>query len=283
MDVRFLLATEPSLTHEDRIARSSEMRSASTPSADMTSSFDFAAAPLRSSITLSTGSSFSYTPLPDDYYSREAEYDYAAAHDYLNSLDSESETDEPDTPPLDYIGTGTPLFTPRLLAKILQAKAAGRPLQVCNPNVGRGKDETKRNSSNGRNKRSREDESDDELYRTKQVPDSKVSNAAIARKPRLKRPKGWKGWALVEVSSSEDEKAGKKLYDEEGRMIEQKVGEDSEIDSQAERVKSHLGWKGWALVQNPQDQSKLIKLDAPPLVLATRATRSGRTFGDGSG
>ncbi|KIO24071.1 hypothetical protein M407DRAFT_26507 [Tulasnella calospora MUT 4182] len=462
MDIRLLLATEPSSTHEDRIARSRAIRSFSTDtthSADSTSSLQSAAAQLRrdaarvlqgffdsqsrrstsrgasptacapapvrsatptmsdhttpiaplhpfprkskaqrstsklalapttcsaqssvasmgseevasSSTALSIGSSFSYTPLPDDYYSREAEYDYAAAHDYLNSLDSESEAEEPDTPPLDYMGTGTPLFTPRLMAKVLQAKAAGRPLQVSHSNArvrkikdkkpkkkdgskkdGKGKDKAKKNfSSDGRNrsvsmvssgasgghrksqggerasvgsKRSREDESDDELYRTKTGPYSDASSTPTAHEPPVKRPKGWKGWALVEVSSSEDEKVGANanLYDEDGRRIKsqstepqsQNVEEESELDSEAERMRSKPGWKGaliarliaaspfasvfvpqqtdfpliisldsvgWALVKDPPDRTKLIKLDAPPLVLTTRATRSGRTFGD---
>lgn len=427
MDIRLLLATEPSSTHEDRIARSRAIRSFSTDtthSADSSSSFHSAAAQFRrdaarvlqgffdgqtrrstsrgasptacapapvrvatptisdhttpipplqpvpkkskgqrntsklalapttcsaqssvasmgseevasSSTALSIGSSFSYTPLPDDYYSREAEYDYAAAHDYLNSLDSESEAEEPETPPLDYMGTGTPLFTPRLMAKVLQAKAAGRPLQVSNTNArvrkikdkkpkkkdghkkdGKGKDKAKKkSSSDGRNrsvsmtssaafgghrksqggerasvgsKRSREDESDDELYRTKNGPYSDASSTPTAHEPPVKRPKGWKGWALVEVSSSEDEKVGANLYDEDGRRIKSQsaepqslnVEEDSELDSEAERMKHKPGWKGWALVKDPPDRSKLIKLDAPPLVLTTRATRSGRTFGD---
>lgn len=289
-----------------------------------------------SSTALSIGSSFSYTPLPDDYYLREAEYDYAAAHDYLNSLDSESEAEEPETPPLDYMGTGTPLFTPRLMAKVLQAKAAGRPLQVSSSNQrvrkikdkkqkkkdgskkdGKGKDKAKKNSSSDSrhragsmassgasdghrksqggerasvgSKRSREDESDDEHYRTKNGPYSDASSTPTAHEPPVKRPKGWKGWALVEVSSSEDEKPTSNLYDEDGRRIKsqstepqsQQVEEESELDSEAERMKHKPGWKGWALVKDPPDRSKLIKLDAPPLVLTTRATRSGRTFGDG--
>lgn len=274
-----------------------------------------------SSTALSIGSSFSYTPLPDDYYLREAEYDYAAAHDYLNSLDSESEAEEPETPPLDYMGTGTPLFTPRLMAKVLQAKAAGRPLQVSNSNPrvrrikdkkqkkkdgskkdGKGKDKAKKNSSSDSrhragsvassaasdghrksqggerasvgSKRSREDESDDEHYRTKNGPYSDASSTPTAHEPPVKRPKGWKGWALVEVSSSEDEKVTSNLYDEDGRRIKsqstepqsQHVEEESELDSEAERMKHKPGWKG-ALI------ARLIA--ASPLPLSPRSPTDG--------
>ncbi|KIO16819.1 hypothetical protein M407DRAFT_33527 [Tulasnella calospora MUT 4182] len=334
MDLCLLLVTEPSSSsHQHRAARRSlAMRPIST---GRTQSTD---ATLDSTATRhSISSSFSYTPLPDDYYSREAEYDYAAAHDYLNCVDGASEADESEISSLDYLGTGTPLFTPQLMAKILQAKAAGRPLRITNSNVGEGRDKAQRKlPSNGRNrsvsiaspavsrghqrlqggeragvrdKRSREDESDDQLY------DSDASNAT-AHEPPLKRLKGWKGWALVEVSSLEDDTPGAKLYDEEGRRISTKpqshnAEEASGLDSEAERVKSNPGWKGalivclttgspfasvsvpqptnfpliislysvgQILVKDPSDRSKLIKLDAPPLILTTRATRSGRMF-----
>ncbi|KIO23616.1 hypothetical protein M407DRAFT_26904 [Tulasnella calospora MUT 4182] len=316
MDLWLLLITEPSSSsQQDRIARSMAMRSVSTDrthSTHPTFSLDSTAT------QLSIGSSFSYMPLPDDSHSREAEYDYAAAHEYTNSVDSGSDTDEPETPSLDYMGTGTPLFTPRLMTKILQAKAAGRPFQVRNSNVGEGGDKAQtKSSSNGRNrsvsiafpavsdrhwklqggegasvrgKRNREEKSDDEPYMTNTGPDSDASSTSTANEPPFKRPRAWKGWALVEVSSSEDDTPGAKLYDDNGRRIDSCSSEpqsqnvkDSKIDSKAERVKSKPGWKGWALVTDPPDQSKLIKLDAPPLILTTRATRSGRTFGDESG
>ncbi|KAG9019589.1 hypothetical protein FRB90_000053 [Tulasnella sp. 427] len=430
MDIRLLLATEPSSTHEDRLARSRAIRSFSsdtTHSVETTSTIPSATSQLRrdaarvlqgifdsqsrrstsrgaspaagvpapvrsatptiaedtpslpphqlapkklksqrnpskiscsvsacsaqssassvgsadmlSSPGISIGSSFSYTPLPDDYYLREAEYDYAAAHDYLNSIDSDSEAEEPDTPPLDYMGTGTPLFTPRLMAKVLQAKAAGRPLQVSNSvkarvkklkdkkskkkdgknKDGKGKHHKAKNGSSFHSKhraesvtsstasgghrksqggerasvgskRSREDESDDEHYGSRKGPYSDASSTPTAHEPPVKRPKGpkgWKGWALVEVDSSEDEEGANNLYDEDGRRIksqsiepEEPEEESEAVESEAERVQSKPGWKGWALVKDPPDRSKLIKLDAPPMVLTTRATRSGRTFGD---
>ncbi|KAG8903810.1 hypothetical protein FRB99_002701 [Tulasnella sp. 403] len=315
------------------------------------------------------GSSFSYAPLPDDYFCREAEYDYLAAQDYMNSMDVENEAEEcqvEEAPTPDYMGTGTPIITPRLLAKVLQAKALGLPLQVNNSNgylglhpshMRKARKEKKRKSkkekggndenSNGKygkgkakekekekdkesakpkksassirgdsltpstisndqgrrksksegsiagSKRSRDDFEDDfdmhdhdPLQKRKKGPYSDASSTPTATEPAVKRPKGWKGWALVEVSSSEDEATI--LYDEDGHRIKSKSAEaesggednDSEEDSEMEKVKAKPGWKGWALVKDPPDRSKLIKLDAPPLVLTTRSTRSGRTFGD---
>jgi len=71
--------------------------------------------------------------------------------------------------------------------------------------------------------------------------------------------------------------------DEEGRPIRKEGSPDEEsssTDSEAERLKQKPGWKGWALVKDPPDRSRLVRLDAPPMVLTTRSTRSGRTFGD---
>ncbi|KIO20522.1 hypothetical protein M407DRAFT_29839 [Tulasnella calospora MUT 4182] len=231
-----------------------------------------------SSIGCLIGSSFPYSPLPGgDYYSGDAANEDTLGG-YPNALESESEAEEPETQPLDYMGTGTPLFTPQLMAKVLQAKAAGHPLQI-------GHTASPVHAVNGK-----KPEMDKRMKRGRKMKgdaDPNTNSIPTAQEPPPKRPKGWKGWALVEVSSSEDKKVTAALYDKEGRRIKscstkwqsQTVEEASESDSEDERVKSKPGWKGRALVQDPPDRSKLIQLDAPPLVFTTRATRSGRGFG----
>lgn len=250
------------------------------------------------------GSSFSYTPLPEDYCYREAEFDYAAAQDYMDSVpsDTDTEPEEPETPPLDYIGMGTPIITPRLMAKVLQAKQAGKSLAVNGSHLpvrrlktkkskkasrkgedGKGKGKHKSGtktktfgerdgspapsaSSTGLsrkfsqsyigNKRPREDDeiSGRGLDKRQRGPSSEASSTPTATNStgpkRSKGPKGWKGWALIEVSSSEDERPATNLYDEEGRRIKSKsvevesVDEESSTDSEMEKAKTKPGWKG---------------------------------------
>ncbi len=254
--------------------------------------------------------------------------------------EDESEPEEPETPPLDYMGLGTPIITPRLLAKVMQAKAAGQSLQLQNPNVhykgstgivekkshkkkkekdGQRKEKNshKKDGAKGGARKSRAASDDrgtslapstsskglgSKRSRSDFNDDDDESNADSSRygKKGQAGPKGWKGWALVEVSSDEEER--KRLYDEEGRPIRKEGSPDEEssaTDSEAERLKQKPGWKGalsclylvfrwltfpgfsgWALVKDPPDRSRLVRLDAPPMVLTTRSTRSGHTFGN---
>jgi len=347
---------------------------------------------------LASGSSFSYAPLPEDYSSPEPEYDYAAAQAYMNGdynySDSDQSSESPPTPPpVDFMGMGTPIINPRLLAKVLAAMAEGKPLYVEHSRSGKdkrtkekrekkkkkakdaeqlnsirdGKDLGKKKASHKKelssaarapsnapsaaststtNARSKSkngttatvgskrrhssafgdelDSANGKKARPHGTPETSVTTSEPkAPKPKVK--KGWKGWVEVEVTTSEDEDdeeieapshAASSTKESKGKAKEtqssgpsrlKSVGttEDGESDISSERVVQKKGWKGmltwivcllpwarrtyslfcfgyagWALVGSPIDTSKLIKLDYTPPILTTRATRSGRTFGD---
>ncbi|KAG8962680.1 hypothetical protein FRC03_003899 [Tulasnella sp. 419] len=92
-------------------------------------------------------SSFSYAPRSDDYSSPEPEFDYAAAYAWVNTPESATEdgdnnrvgeeedgysSSRPPTPPVDFLGMGTPIINPKLVAKVLKAIAEGQPLKMNN-------------------------------------------------------------------------------------------------------------------------------------------------------
>ncbi|KAG9008027.1 hypothetical protein FRB94_013792 [Tulasnella sp. JGI-2019a] len=279
--------------------------------------------------TISTSpSSFAYRPLsPRARAQVELEFE-AARQGAVDNGDAE--------PALDYLGTGTPILTPRLLAKILQARAEGRSLLVGDPSKmmrkekkekraqkkenrekrrekegGRkrsaGKAGSKRsvsslaaseqkagrnaNGSNAGNKRKRETEEDTiSNSHLKAGPSSDASSTPTMTDlhPPKKRPKGWKGYALVEVSTDEEDEDGKVAEgDQTGKQKPTANGERNSDNSSSDDDEDEIiemahqpGWKGWAISTAPPDRSKLILLDDAPMVTTTRSTRSGRTFGE---
>ncbi|KAG8861934.1 hypothetical protein FRB96_002377 [Tulasnella sp. 330] len=275
-------------------------------------------------------SSFSYSPLsPRARAQVELEFE-AARQGAVDGGDTE--------PAMDYLGTGTPILTPRLLAKILQARAEGKPLLVGDSwgalkekkekraqkeNREKRKDKVKgekksvdkaarkrsmssqatseqktaRSASGqpGGNKRKREIEEDNLINsHLKAGPSSDASSTPTMTElnPPKKRPKGWKGYALVEVDTDEeDDDIEPEGNNQKSKSKSSAIGErtsnnsDSDEDEDEDEdeiieMAQHRGWKGWAISTAPPDRSKLILLDESPMVTTTRSTRSGRTFGE---